>query len=1147
METHGTIRMLNLFRCSSAENNECLSDINCFVTDYFDGIKVEKLKWEETRLADCMGIKQNIGTDKKGVSHQRYCLYTENEIEEDIFEISEEFPLMTMIQIFINPDMYQVNEFEDGRKMCLQSCIQKVEECIKSAYEQKNDVKWEVYSLLTAGDFAVIVRSKNVHDAYDISTLIRNIRVVAGTEEKEPFFSYSISGIVRDSDVEKIPEAEWAKYLSADDRVIVRMEYSQIYRGFQLREGASEENGEMLKQGYRLLGRYDYQVECTPQEFDQVYPYLTKYKFGYNLKQKELSASEAQENNNKIRTILWLLKNKYVSQINEKLLLKYTAECENSTRQENLWKIKEQTEWKSLYVENSNKISKLKQNAEKLEDKIATYYNYARNLKEYARLMVRACRIFYEINQLRELRVSVAVLIRQFDVFLNSIEQYLEYVKDKDEYKAADNLEDNLRKGIAAIEIFARYIRNINLQTLQTPNYDLQTNVCVEKILLAYSQFLTPFVVENDNINGNEYFSSNTLYPIVVPNTGAKDVSVWVTFKGGQIDAKENNKKMMVVKSPTFMNFCEFHLLIPILFHEIAHQFRYESRKDRNRCLKTFIMKSLAYNFILKILGIGFEYNMESDPMMKNLVEETYQIMEKEMCSDVKEEGDLRFFQWQMTNRLETYVEKVRFNRNNIRDLITAYIEKTKEDTLEYTTEIVNSIDSIVKKLEDWKKPVPESEFEEKYGSLVRDFQKMAFCQAKQLLREIADYLKSTQKIKKDEQVVAEIQKFEKYDKKDAVEDLAVYWLNESTGSALFGLWNRIHSCMIGREDKHALEIRLKKYHNLVETYWSIWRCLQEKETKDNSLCCKSLSEMSSQIYSLILKNLDKYEKDRRRELNWHTNTISTEELETLKRRIKIESQAGMETRIRGVLIQYQRMLGEHVYANTELYREVTSDLFMCGIMGLDFWGYLVIAAEYFGFREREEAGLYLRVMMVLQCLTIEQPGEKLEGEEFDKKLFERLRDEAIKLAQCSGMCDVQIRSKDLKSIDAIEKILNSIDEQKLKDCGEVTGKWILTIYRKIAKIIKKICGSKMSWESIIEEELWEDLTGKKSYYFKKEKLQKILKKEDLTNLCVKIAEMLNSPVDFYRKQESLLAFEIKFIFKHYEDSCMSIWEGNDK
>ena len=78
--------------------------------------------------------------------------------------------------------------------------------------------------------------------------------------------------------------------------------------------------------------------------------------------------------------------------------------------------------------------------------------------------------------------------------------------------------------------------------------------------------------------------------------------------------------------------------------------------------------------------------------------------------------------------------------------------------------------------------------------------------------------------------------------------------------------------------------------------------------------------------------------------------------------------------------------------------------------------------------------------MLVLQCLTIEQPGEKLKGEEFDKMLFERLRDEAIKLAQCTSMRDVQTRSKDLESIDAIEKILNEIDGQELNNCGEVTG-----------------------------------------------------------------------------------------------------------
>lgn len=39
----GKIHMLNLYRCISAENNEAAKEVDHFVTDYFDGIKVETL------------------------------------------------------------------------------------------------------------------------------------------------------------------------------------------------------------------------------------------------------------------------------------------------------------------------------------------------------------------------------------------------------------------------------------------------------------------------------------------------------------------------------------------------------------------------------------------------------------------------------------------------------------------------------------------------------------------------------------------------------------------------------------------------------------------------------------------------------------------------------------------------------------------------------------------------------------------------------------------------------------------------------------------------------------------------------------------------------------------------------------------------
>lgn len=71
------IRMINLYRCSSAENAEedLPETADYFVTDYFDKITVDTLDIEAATLQECMGIKYDAN-QKKGISHQRYCLYT---------------------------------------------------------------------------------------------------------------------------------------------------------------------------------------------------------------------------------------------------------------------------------------------------------------------------------------------------------------------------------------------------------------------------------------------------------------------------------------------------------------------------------------------------------------------------------------------------------------------------------------------------------------------------------------------------------------------------------------------------------------------------------------------------------------------------------------------------------------------------------------------------------------------------------------------------------------------------------------------------------------------------------------------------------------------------------------------------------------
>lgn len=59
------IKMLNLYRCSSEKPRLTEQDTQYFVADYFDAIKVEDLDMPKTNLAECMGIKRNVNSQKK--------------------------------------------------------------------------------------------------------------------------------------------------------------------------------------------------------------------------------------------------------------------------------------------------------------------------------------------------------------------------------------------------------------------------------------------------------------------------------------------------------------------------------------------------------------------------------------------------------------------------------------------------------------------------------------------------------------------------------------------------------------------------------------------------------------------------------------------------------------------------------------------------------------------------------------------------------------------------------------------------------------------------------------------------------------------------------------------------------------------------
>lgn len=1113
-------------------------------------LQIENLNPDSAMLAECMGIKKEANKNHVGISHQRYCLYSEEDSSNDIFEINQELPLLTVIQVFTNPDIYQADNFtDDGKEISCENCMHRVQKCISERLKNAGKIRWKIYRLLTAGDFAVVVRSERIHDAYDISTLIRKICMLSNKNDSREavFLTYSISGALdKCMDSRIVYESmDWRKCLDDRDRVMVRIAYNHANKSVIAKDNGNVQD-ELLQLGYRLLGRYDYQMECTPTEFQELYAYIRNYKLGES--ENEIGISQ-EGFSPKVKVLLSMIQEGYVSRINEKIYLFYGADELLSEEATCVWNVSVKKEWISLYEYNEDAIFQIKDLVVQIEEELIPLYQSERNLKESVRLLGRFCRVLHEINQLLELRVSAANLVKQLKIMVESLQHYLCNAEKAgcDKRKIASRVSEYLRLGISDLEIFARYVGNINLQTLQTPNYDLQTNMCIEKILLAYSQFLRPFLMEQaaDGEGKRPYHFSGKLYPMVVPNMGVKDLSVCVLFDDYHFEynAQEGKiyEKLVIVNNPTFLYICENCFFIPTAFHEIAHQFRYETHEKRNGCLEKYLIKSFLHAVVIEIIDEERKYGFDLEEEVEDVVDEIYKKIEGKLVADETKKTGLQFFVLEFERIMQEFFEAVN-EQITPTSLIKRYIGRTKGDVLTYSVEILNVLKDIKENTEKIESVSLENmDYDYKvFNQLSKDLENYYVIQEKQLFEEIVRRMKT---------IAGEmLQKDEGTELAQRVRAVCVEsWGDKNIdekGREIFALWNDLeknggNSTYIVIEDIKGL---LRHYHNLFNAHQELnrsWNLVKMSQ----GMCYHTIFRiMCTALYESLLKMLERFEKNRNQQLEWEALCVEGEHLERLKQRIKFEKEEGIKSRLTNIFSKYQgREIREFINSYVDCYREVTSDLFMCSIMGVNAVGYLVIAAENFVFNDDSEFALYKRISFVLQCLSEKRNKMELSAEDFSKELVEILCHE---LNVLQSQCDATYGGKERWNALEVEldEIVEYLENQRSREGLTSTQDWILRIYLQISYIIFNIKDVQVAYEEIGGKEMWSDIVSEDSYVERKEVLEKVLSQNGGMELCSSIAEILNSPASHFNSKKYLLMDEIKFILLHYEKNCRQIF-----
>ena len=619
------IRVIQLERETLKENNNNSQNDVCssftgtadneevkvyFATDYFDSLIVTK-KSLDTSLADIMRMKNERTVSGRKISVQSYALYFSKNMWEKyedkaIDKIHRGNPFdqgadslcyLSIIQVHITPEIlrrttYDKTDLWDEKHIILEPFIDDLyavvgeceQECTEDAFV------YRVYQMLSTGDLAVVVKSKFPATSYKISSKIRQRVAEGGKSDSEIerwtlYKTYTLLAIERGADLRESANK------GTPGKFVIRGCYSCKYWSKVTPKWREKYTNIEKKSAFGLNGRYDFSMDLTAEEFAELYKIILRYK-GRQMEPVDAILSENIEKSANVRYLKALLENGYLSYINERYLLSRSEdtikddECISKDVHLN------SASCMTLREANDNYINNLLERFGRVKTATIRLRDAHKNLEQYFDFMERQILSCRTINQVSDTRVYVPKIGKQLEIALNAIDVYREIIVEKESLAMIDCMVKDIMDMVHMLDSYTEYIRNNNLQSLQTPNYNIESSMSMEKILIGYNEYFRCFITAYLETYGHEYGKAEEdnkkqYLPVVIPDLHYMDISVKVLFPEGlstdwkmerEMRQKVYGEKgeshyLMVVESPTLTELGDMPVFMALLFHEMAHQF----------------------------------------------------------------------------------------------------------------------------------------------------------------------------------------------------------------------------------------------------------------------------------------------------------------------------------------------------------------------------------------------------------------------------------------------------------------------------------------------------------------------------------------------------------------------------------------------
>lgn len=682
-------------------------------TDYFDKLIVKEIDNKQGDLADFMGIRSQLGTLKNVVAVQNYSLFSDVDEEKGketdaLFSLDESEKFLSLIQVYITPEV--IFKLPRERIDYFAAFEKKIKE-ILDVCRSELDVNAGVFRMMSGGDFMIVVRSKVPESAYLISTQIRRMLIHVQNKRDDRLALFKTHTILSYAANKKAENTD-----PITGTVVTRGRYSnQYWKDFQ-----EDSDSLQLKEVKNMNGRYDLAACMTWEELE------------------DITGDDTDTGTGTVKYITYingLLKSEKISYFNKRYLMdsdkiwgdKYKSLCGRIDAHVDGIYLDSQHEAQYLMGKINDACEKKLKKISDLRDRSDT-----QSIKISLDILKGLVFLCQTVNSLSDMRIYVQSLLRQIQVVLDCAEEWQNLYKSGKNSTLLHYLEVYLRQAAVDLESYGSVIRDDNLQTLHAPSYHVVTGSSVEKILISYSRFLNEMMkfcssrLKRKNL-GKEDAGNKKYEAVMVPQLDKDSLEVEVLFPEW-IQENQGEKFLLTARGPSTEELVNVPKMITALFHEMAHQLRYECREERNKILRSLFAEGISdalTDALFEQLGL---HKLESD-----ITDSMKVIFSKVICAqlqgivlkDVPDEC-LERYKETLQQKTDRFFQVLQTDEDKLKMLVQRYITDTSEYIDGEKTETWEALNRIHINIQAFKNPNSSKSEEEKKAELCASLDRYA-------------------------------------------------------------------------------------------------------------------------------------------------------------------------------------------------------------------------------------------------------------------------------------------------------------------------------------------------------------------------------------------------------------------------------------